>query len=147
MPHLYQITVEIIVSFEKNEKLCVGTEGNWRFQIIENLNGGVEGGHISITATIKCISNLFWWPQLQQQVSEFVNACKICQRFKGEHVNYPWLLQPIPIPNDRWEDVTVDFIESLTKEDEKDNILIIIDKYTKYIHIFSLCSTRSLQHK
>lgn len=67
-------------------KLVVGITCNLREQIIHNLHGGSEGGHSGITATIKRINNLFWWPNLQKDVTSLVQQCEVCQRCKGEHL-------------------------------------------------------------
>jgi hypothetical protein len=41
-------------------------------------------------------------------------------------------LQPIPIPSQPFEVVSVDFIPELPLSDGFDNILVIVDKLTKY---------------
>lgn len=74
---------------------------------------------------------------MNKDITEWVLACEICQRFKSEHTSYPGLLQPILIPEGAWETVTMDFVESLPKSDGKDTILVIIDKYTKYGHLIA----------
>jgi len=51
------------------------------------------------------------------------------------------LLQPIPIPTRPFEVVSMDFIPELPESNGFDNILVIVDKLTKY-GIFILCSTK-----
>lgn len=119
-------------------KLVVRVDGELRTQIAKNLHGTSEGGHSGIQATIKRVKNIFWWPTLHQDIAKFVRSCEICQRCKGEHVPYPGLLQPIPILEQAWDIITMDFIESLPKSGGKDTILVVIDKYTKYCHLIAL---------
>ncbi|KAE8726097.1 Laccase-6 [Hibiscus syriacus] len=38
-------------------------------------------------------------------------SCEICQQIKVEHVAKPGLLQPLPVPSQAWEIITMDFIE------------------------------------
>jgi len=51
------------------------------------------------------------------------------------------LLQPIPIPTRPFEVVSMDLIPELPQSNGFDNILVIVDKLTKY-GIFILCSTK-----
>lgn len=64
--------------------------------------------------------------------------CDICQRCKHETVALPGLLQPLPTPDQAWEDVSMDFIEGLPKSEGKDTILVIVDRLTKFAHFMSL---------
>ena len=43
------------------------------------------------------------------------------------------LLQPIPIPSQAFEVVSMDFIPKLPSSSGFDNILVIVDKLTKYV--------------
>lgn len=39
----------------------------------------------------------------------------------------PGLLQPLPIPDIVWQDVSIDFIEELPKAADKDVIFVVVD--------------------
>lgn len=73
-------------------RLYVGSNGTVCSPIITNLHAGKEGGHSGINATIKRISNIFWWPTITKDVTTFVKSCDICKRFKTEHMSPPELL-------------------------------------------------------
>jgi hypothetical protein len=45
------------------------------------------------------------------------------------------LLEPLPIPSQAWEIVTMDFVEGLPQYDRFNAILVVVDKFTKYEHI------------
>lgn len=122
----------------KEGKIYVGNQGELRKKLIEAIHGSSEGGHSGITATIKRAEALFYWPGLRKDLAEFVKQCDVYQRNKHEHVLSPGLLQPIPIPNQAWEVITMDFVEGLPKSNGKDTILVTVDKFTKGCHLMAL---------
>ena len=129
LPSNYSLVDDLIM---REGKYYVGTGNNMRQRIIETLHSGTEWGHSGIQTTTKRIANLFFWPKLKQEVTNWVQECDVCQRNKHEHVPTPGLLQPLPIPNAAWETISMDFVEGLPKSNGKDTILVIVDKLTKY---------------
>ena len=50
------------------------------------------------------------------------------------------LLQPLPIPYQRWEEISMDFIIGLPKSQGKDVIFMVVDRLTKYAHFCGIQS-------
>ena len=68
----------------------------------------------------------------------YVLACKVCKRCKHETVAYPGLLQPLLIPSQAWESMSMDFVEALPKLEVKNCIFVVVDRFTKFSHFLSL---------
>jgi hypothetical protein len=71
-------------------------------------------------------------------VNTRVAQCPVCQISKTEHVSYPGFLQLLPIPDQKWSDISLDFVEGLPKSRGKDVILVVVDRLTKYAHFLPL---------
>jgi hypothetical protein len=67
-----------------------------------------------------------------------VAACSICKQAKSEHSKLPGTLQPLPVPDQAWNIISMDFIEGLPKSKQFNTILVVIDKLTKYAHFIPL---------
>jgi hypothetical protein len=50
----------------------------------------------------------------------------------------PNSLQPLTIPSQCWEEVSMDFTTGLPKSEENIVIMVVVDQLTKYAHFFSL---------
>jgi hypothetical protein len=50
------------------------------------------------------------------------------------------LLQPLPILEQKWESVSMDFITGLPRVHGRDCIYVVVDRLTKFAHFFSISS-------
>ncbi|MDV3201812.1 MAG: integrase zinc binding domain-containing protein, partial [Candidatus Phytoplasma australasiaticum] len=115
-------------------RVCIGSNGELRGKILQLLHDSPQGGHSGVQATYYRLKLHFFWPGMKAQVKTHVDQCDICRRNKNENVPYPGLLQPIPIPKQAWEVITMDFIEGLPQSNKHNCVMVIIDKFTKYGH-------------
>ena len=90
------------------------------------------GGHGGVQCTYNRISSEFYWKGIKQTVQQFVSSSEVCQRHKYESISSSGLLQPLPIPHQIWDKVSMDFIEGLLKSKGRDTILVVVDMLSKY---------------
>jgi hypothetical protein len=84
------------------------------------------------------LKQLFVWKGMKGDVTSFVKPCSVCQQAKHELTHPAGLLQPLPIPQGAWQDLSMDFIEGLPMSEGSNVILVIVDRFTKYSHFIPL---------
>ena len=78
-------------------------------------------------------------------VVTFVSRCLTCQQVKAEHQRPIGLLQPLEIPERKWDQTTMDFVSGLPKISRgHDSIWVIIDCLTKSAHFLLVRVTYTL---
>jgi hypothetical protein len=81
---------------------------------------------------------------MKKEVVDFISKCLECQKVKAEHRHPDEFLQPLPIPECKWEVVTMDFITKLPRTNKQhDSIMVVVDKLTKASHFIPV----KLTHK
>jgi hypothetical protein len=119
-------------------RIWIGANSALRTKLISTLHSSAIGGHSGIQATYQRVKRLFAWTGLKLAVGEFVRQCSICQHAKHSIAHPAGLLQPLPIPDGAWQDITMDFVEGLPLSEGYNVILVVIDRFTKYAHVVPL---------
>lgn len=92
------------------------------------------------------LKKFYWWPGLKRDIAEFVSKCLVYQQVKIEHQKPSGPLQPLPIPEWKWEDIAMDFVTSLPRIVSGHNaIWVIVDRLTKAAHFLPIRANYSLE--
>ncbi|KAK1605582.1 hypothetical protein QYE76_029255 [Lolium multiflorum] len=84
----------------------------------------------------------FWWHGMKREIGSYIAKCDICQRVKAEHQRPAGLLQPLKIPEWKWDSVGMDFITGLPKSSKgNDSIWVVVDRLTKVAHFIPVKTT------
>jgi hypothetical protein len=79
---------------------------------------------------------------VQEAIAEYVAQCENCQRVKAERQRPAGLLQPLKIPECKWEEISMDFNVGLPKtQSGYDSIWVIIDRLLKVVHFIPVKTT------
>ncbi|KAL4368219.1 hypothetical protein GQ457_05G024210 [Hibiscus cannabinus] len=106
---------------------------------IENAHYSPLAMHPGGNKMYQDLKSRYWWPGMKRTVTEFINKCLTCQQVKAEHQVPSGLLQPIFIPQWKWENVTMDFVAGLPMTpSKKDSIWVVVDRLTKSAHFISV---------
>ena len=65
-------------------------------------------------------------------MTEYVSKCLMCQQVKAEHQVPTGLLNPLPIPQWKWDNITMDFVSGFPLTQQKHgSVWVIVDNLTK----------------
>ena len=79
---------------------------------------------------------------MKRKANEYVARWFKCQQVKDVHQHPTWLLWPMPIPEWKWETITMDFITGFPKTGKhNDSIMVVVDKLSKVTHFIPVKST------
>nr|KYP62060.1 Transposon Ty3-I Gag-Pol polyprotein [Cajanus cajan] len=92
------------------------------------------------------LKRMFWWPKMKKEVAQYVATCLICQKAKIEHQKPTGMLQPLYIPEWKWESIAMHFVVGLPRTTHKfDFIWFIVDRLTKSSHFLPINIRYSLE--
>jgi hypothetical protein len=75
---------------------------------------------------------------MKRETARYVFECDTCQKVKADYMKPEGLLQPLSIPEWKWDDISMDFIVGLPLTAHKfDSIWLIVDRLSKCTHLYS----------
>src|SRR5690349_14727373 len=78
---------------------------------------------------------------MNNDIRQYVKSCDSCQHIKASQQAPAGLLQPLPIPQQPWEQVSMDFITQLPKTKAgNDAIVVFVDVFSKMVHFVPSCT-------
>jgi hypothetical protein len=84
----------------------------------------------------------FWWTRMKCEVARCISKCDAYRNIKANYMKPGGLLQPLSIPEWKWNDISMDFTVRLPLMARKfDSIWVIVDHLSKSTH-FILVHTR-----
>jgi hypothetical protein len=98
--------------------------------------------HPDSTKMYQDLKQKYWWYGMKKDVAAHVALCDVCQSVKAEHQRPPGLLQPLQVPEWKWEEIGMDFIVGLPHtRGGYDSIWVIVDRLTKVAHFIPVKTT------
>ena len=114
-----------------DNRIYVPSAGNLRTCVLQYNHDHILAGHFGQNKTLELVRCGYSWPSLCADVQQFCKSCVTCIRSKPQrHKPYESLKQ-LPIPEQPWNSISMDFIEKLPSSSRFDTILVIVNRLTK----------------
>jgi hypothetical protein len=108
-------------------KVYVPSFEEHRNLLLKEMHNVPYARHLGYQKIIAVVRRKLFWPGLNKDVVDYIVKCMECQRVKYEHRHPTCLLQPLPIPEKKWEVVTIDFITKFPRTTRKhDSIMVVV---------------------
>jgi transposase InsO family protein len=116
------------------DRICV-PKGEVRQEVLQEAHSSAYSIHPGCTKMYQDLKEHFWWNGMKREIAQYVAKCLVCQQVKAEHQRPGGLLQPLPIPEWKWQNITMDFVTALPKTPKGHNaVWVIVDRLTKSAH-------------
>ncbi|BBG95481.1 cold shock domain protein 1 [Prunus dulcis] len=126
-------------------RLCVPKNDYLKREILEEAHCSTYTMHPGSTKMYRTLREYYSWPHMKGDIAKYVSRCLICQQVKAERQKPSGLMQPLPIPEWKWERITMDFVFKLPRTPRgHDGIWVIVDRLTKSAHFLPIKETYSL---
>jgi len=123
-------------------RVCISNDLELKRLILEEAHKSNFSIHPGATKMYQDLKRDYWWPGMKTDVAEFVARCIVCQQVKIEHQRPAGLLEPLEIPQWKWEQISMDFVGGLPRTQKgQDSIWVIVDRLTKSAHFLPVKST------
>ncbi|KAL4017803.1 hypothetical protein IC575_021375 [Cucumis melo] len=129
----------------KQGRLCVLNISELKNAILEEAHSSAYAMHPSSTKMYRTLKKTYWWPRMKQEIAEYVDRCLICQQVKPVKHSPGGFLNPLPVPEWKWEHITIDFLFGLPRTSSgHDGIWVIVDRLTKTTRFIPIKATSTL---
>ena len=120
-------------------RLCVPNDMDSRKKILYESHNTVFTMHPGGNKMYQDMKQYYWWRGMKKDISEYVSKCLTCQEVKAEHQVPSGLLNPLPIPQWKWDNITMDFVSGFPLTQRKhDTVWVIVDRFTKSAHFLPI---------
>ena len=99
-------------------------------QVLYMFHNDPTAAHFATDAMFEKIRTRYYWPQMYENIRDYVRTCDACQRRGGHRKNQ--LLHPIPVGNP-FHQIGMDFVGPLTQTPRGNKYIIVaMDHFTKW---------------
>lgn len=120
------------------EKIYLTPSSKFKIKVLRESHSSLAVGHVGFFKTYYNAHKSFYWKGMNKDIWKYVVEYDICQTNKNENAMSPGLLHPLHIHNQKWKEISMDFIKGLPMLHGKDNFFVVVDRRTKHAHFMGL---------
>lgn len=102
-----------------------------RTRLLQETHDSTITGHPGRDVLYALLSRRFYWPSIASDVRRFAGNCDRCGSSRVWRDRRQGLLKPLPIPERKWREISMDFIQELPMSAGCTNLLVITDRLGK----------------
>ena len=127
-------------------RLCVPANDRESREKLLKLHHDELGDHFAIDKTRRSLMGDYYWPGVQRDIELYIKSCVSCGRNKSPTQAPAGLLHPMPIPEQRFDELALDFVGTLPISKGFDTILVMTDRLTDYVKLEPTHSSATAQN-
>ena len=104
---MYKV-LEGIINYK--DRIYLVPNSSLKEEILKKARDSPLAGHPGFFKTYRMLRERFSWKGLKADDLKYLNEWPTCQQNKVEHTHPAGLLHPLPIPEQKWESISMDFI-------------------------------------
>ena len=124
-------------------RLVIPDHDELKLKLLRLAHDSPAGGHSGRGKTLDILQREYYWHGMFETIRRYVSCCHTCRRSKASREKRHGLLKLLPIPELRWRDISVDFVVDLPESEGCTNIMVVVDRLTKYRHLIPCSSIRA----
>ncbi|KAL1937189.1 hypothetical protein VTO73DRAFT_14488 [Trametes versicolor] len=98
-------------------------------------------GHLGHRRTSDYVRRWFWWPSIGSAIERFCRSCGTCQTTKTSNSRPAGLLHSLPLPDQPWDSIAMDFVGPFPECDGFDYLWVIVDRFSGTVHLIPTTTT------
>jgi len=116
------------------EKIYIPQSPDLRRQIVALCHDTHIAGHPGRWKTLELVSRNYWWPQISRYIGQYVSTCDLYLWTKPWRHSPVGELQPLSVPDARWDTLSVDFVVELLESSGHDAVMTVVNSISKRVH-------------
>ena len=84
--------------------------------------------HRGSTKMYQDLRQRFWWTRMKREIAQYIASYDVYRRVKAEHQRPAGTVQPLAIPEWKWDKISMDFITGFPRTKRgNDAFFVVID--------------------
>lgn len=102
--------------------------------VMNEQHDAILASHPGVLKTLRRIQNVYYWPKMIHEITDYVNKCEICRTTKSTNVNVHTKMGNRRETDFPFRTLSTDFIGPVTMSKRQNQyIFVVIDNFSKYV--------------